>query len=543
MALISNALATTRVDLNKRDIMKTFRQQVFLKVLFVVAAALLGTLAYWLLQWLVGDAIDNRLLVLLATVLTASCAAWLMACSHSSGDIMLFAQEIGKATDKVMIGAAETSYFVDSVKKKIDQDVGTLEDVASASEQNSSATEKIAVNAEHAFKVATEVLATSRSGRDEVARGLSGIKDATQDAQAALVTMQELQEKSRRIHLITEVINKISAQTNLLALNAAIEAARAGEHGRGFAVVAGEVRQLAQRTKTATDEIGTMVREINEQAEKAAAGMTALTDKVGQAAKNVERVHVFLNGIEHSAGESEQQAQQIAQAAREHVEKARTISESISLVHSSMLTTEADLPRATESAMALADLAEGISNGLAEANVATAHDEIRLAAQTAATEVQRIFSQAIANGEISREALFDRQYRPIANTNPQKYTTQFDAFCDRVLPPLQEGLLASMARVVFAIAVDDNGYLPTHNNKFAQPLTGDYQTDFVNNRTKRIFSDRTGSRCGSNTKPFLLQTYKRDTGEVMHDLSVPIYLEGRHWGGFRIGYHSQAESA
>lgn len=524
--------------------MKTFRQQTFLMVLLVVVAAVvLGMLAQWLLHWLVGDAIDDRLLVLLATVLAATCAAWLTARSHSGGDIMSFAQNIGKATDKVMIGAAETSYFVDSVKNKIDQDVGTLEDVASASEQNSNATEKIAVNAEHAFKVATEVLQTSRSGRDEVARGLSGIKDATQDAQAALVTMQELQEKSRRIHLITEVINKISAQTNLLALNAAIEAARAGEHGRGFAVVAGEVRQLAQRTKTATDEIGTMVREINEQAEKAAAGMTALTDKVGQAAKNVERVHVFLNDIEHSAGESEQQAQQIAQAAREHVEKARTISESISLVHNSMLTTEADLPRATESAMALADLAEGISNGLAEANVATAHDEIRLAAQTAANEVQRIFSQAIASGEIGREALFDRQYRPIANTNPQKYSTQFDAFCDRVLPPLQEGLLASMPRVVFAIAVDDNGYLPTHNNKFAQPLTGDYQTDFVNNRTKRIFSDRTGSRCGSNTKPFLLQTYKRDTGEVMHDLSVPIYLEGRHWGGFRIGYHSQTESA
>ncbi|MGH8806348.1 MAG: methyl-accepting chemotaxis protein, partial [Noviherbaspirillum sp.] len=62
--------------------------------------------------------------------------------------------------------------------------------------------------------------------------------------------------------------------------------------------------------------------------------------------------------------------------------------------------------------------------------------------------------------------------------------------------------------------------------------------DLVSNRTKRIFNDRTGARCGSNTKPFLLQTYKRDTGEVMHDLSVPIYVNGKHWGGFRIGYRS-----
>ena len=95
-----------------------------------------------------------------------------------------------------------------------------------------------------------------------------------------------------------------------------------------------------------------------------------------------------------------------------------------------------------------------------------------------------------------------------------------------------------MPQLAYAGAVDNNGYFPTHNRKFSQPLTGDYDRDLANNRTKRIFGDRTGSRCGSNTDAFLLQTYKRDTGEVMHDLSVPIRVNGRHWGGFRIGYRS-----
>ena len=66
--------------------------------------------------------------------------------------------------------------------------------------------------------------------------------------------------------------------------------------------------------------------------------------------------------------------------------------------------------------------------------------------------------------------------------------------------------------------------------------------DIVNNRTKRLFDDRTGARCGSNTKPFLLQTYKRDTGEVMHDLSAPIHVDGKHWGGFRVGYRSSGQA-
>ena len=151
-----------------------------------------------------------------------------------------------------------------------------------------------------------------------------------------------------------------------------------------------------------------------------------------------------------------------------------------------------------------------------------------------------MFSDAIKAGQITREALFDRNYVPIPNTNPPKHTTKFDSFTDRALPALQEQLLVDLPQLAFAGAVDNNGYFPTHNKKFSKPLTGKYDVDIVNNRTKRIFNDRTGSRCGANTKPFLLQTYKRDTGEVMHDMSAPIYVDGRHWGGFRVGYRSSA---
>jgi len=80
--------------------------------------------------------------------------------------------------------------------------------------------------------------------------------------------------------------------------------------------------------------------------------------------------------------------------------------------------------------------------------------------------------------------------------------------------------------------------VPTHNRRFSQPLTGNEKVDFVNNRTKRVFDDPVGKRCGTHRQPFLLQTYRRDTGEVLHDISAPIYVKGRHWGGFRIGYQT-----
>jgi len=468
----------------------------------------------------------------------AAVAWWAGRQNSDEGGVRHFAHTVGAEIDAIMIGAAETSYFVDSVKKKIELDVGTAGGIVQSSAQNADTTERIAANAERAAKIAAQVRGETVAGRTEADSGLQRIRTAREDAQTAAAVMAALQTNSRKIYGFTEAISEISARTNLLALNAAIEAARAGEQGRGFAVVASEVRQLALRTKEATDEISTMVREINQQAEQAASGMNSLAVKVSEAAGNVETVHGLLGNIERSSGVSEEEIGEIARASREHVATTEEIAHAIASIRDSLLSTEKELPRAASSAMALAERAEVITGALGESDIESSHDEIRVAAQRAAAEVGKIFEQALASGKITREALWDRQYVPIPNTDPPKHKTRFDDFTDRVLPPLQENLLQAMPQLAYAGAVDNNGYFPTHNKKFSQPLTGNYDVDIVNNRTKRIFSDRTGKRCGSNTKPFLLQTYKRDTGEVMHDLSAPIYVEGRHWGGFRIGYRS-----
>jgi len=468
----------------------------------------------------------------------AAVAWWAGRQNSDEGGVRHFAHTVGAEIDAIMIGAAETSYFVDSVKKKIELDVGTAGGIVQSSAQNADTTERIAANAERAAKIAAQVRGETVAGRTEADSGLQRIRTAREDAQTAAAVMAALQTNSRKIYGFTEAISEISARTNLLALNAAIEAARAGEQGRGFAVVASEVRQLALRTKEATDEISTMVREINQQAEQAASGMNSLAVKVSEAAGNVETVHGLLGNIERSSGVSEEQIGEIARASREHVATTEEIAHAIASIRDSLLSTEKELPRAASSAMALAERAEVITGALGESDIESSHDDIRMAAQRAAAEVGKIFEQALASGKITREALWDRHYVPIPNTDPPKHKTRFDDFTDRVLPPLQESLLQAMPQLAYAGAVDNNGYFPTHNKKFSQPLTGNYDVDIVNNRTKRIFSDRTGKRCGSNTKPFLLQTYKRDTGEVMHDLSAPIYVEGRHWGGFRIGYRS-----
>ncbi|MDP9107825.1 MAG: methyl-accepting chemotaxis protein [Pseudomonadota bacterium] len=476
----------------------------------------------------------------IASLVAAGGAAWWARRGDTHAALAL---RVGTQIDHVMIGAAETAYFIDRIKKQIVHELAATDAVVANASQTAAASEQIATNADRALLAATEVRGESGAGRSAIGKVLVEITQARGDALTASEQMAVLKKKSAEIAGITDVINEIASRTNLLALNAAIEAARAGEHGRGFAVVAGEVRQLAQRTRAATDEIGVMVREIAQQAERAASGMHSLSDCVAGAAEEVAHVNNFLGNIDQAAVNSEHEIGQIATTAREHVGASQQIDHAMRALRDGLATTSGALPRTSAAAMQLSERGEAVFEILVESAAPTRHDPMRLAAIRAAATIGTLFSQAIAAGQITRAALFDRRYVPIPNTDPPKHSTAFDRFTDRVLPPVQEALLAELPQLAYAGAVDDHGYFPTHNKKFSQPLTGDHAHDLVNNRTKRIFNDRTGLRCGSNTRAFLLQTYQRDTGEVMHDLSVPIYVDGKHWGGFRVGYGAAQDDA
>jgi methyl-accepting chemotaxis protein len=142
----------------------------------------------------------------------------------------------------------------------------------------------------------------------------------------------------------------------------------------------------------------------------------------------------------------------------------------------------------------------------------------------------------IAKKEVTEERLFSALYYPIPKTDPPKFTTDWDRLSDRDILPIEEAILAKSPAIFFAVMVDRFGYLPTHNARYAQPLTGNLANDLVNNRTKRIFNDRTGLAAARNEAPFLVQRYQRDTGELLADLSVPLYVRGVRWGAVRIGY-------
>ena len=181
--------------------------------------------------------------------------------------------------------------------------------------------------------------------------------------------------------------------------------------------------------------------------------------------------------------------------------------------------------------------AEPRARGEAASDALTAQDREMLGlAQDFARRASDAMEAWIANKEVTREKLFASLYYPIAKTDPPKFTTDWDKLSDRDIQAIEEAVLVKSPSIVFAVLVDRNGYLPTHDQRYSLPLTGNLASDLVNNRTKRIFNDRTGLAAARSEAPFLVQRYQRDTGENMVDLSVPVAVGGVHWGAVRIGY-------
>lgn len=448
-------------------------------------------------------------------------------------------KNIDDKASELAINSAEVSFFLEKLSSAIELSSEDVDRLASAAEQMSISIKVMNDNAAIASQQSSQAMTATSAGSKQLNENVEVIEQLNSDVINAAEKIKSLSQKATKIQNITNVIDGISRQTNLLALNAAIEAARAGEQGRGFAVVADEVRALASKTAEATDQIGSMLTQINEETLQTTEVMAQVVQQSHSIVSSMGSLAISLSDINQKMTESSDASNLISNALEEHNATSDEISMAITNLHDFLLEKSKETHIVSDKAKALCESTESIFIDLAEFNTGSLVEKICWQAQLAAQQVATMFSDKISCNEISQQALFNFSYSKIANTNPQKYHSTFDDFTDKFLPAIQEPILKENLEVIFAGAVDINGYFPTHNQRYSQPLTGNIATDSINNRTKRIFDDSTGIRCGQHTHKFLLQTYKRDTGEVMHDVSAPIIVNGQHWGGFRIGFKAQ----
>lgn len=446
------------------------------------------------------------------------------------------ADNITEATSKMAIGAAEVSFYIDGLIKDIQHSRDDSSNISGVSQQLAATGEQLTVSLQQISNNLQQTAGASAQADQLLDTAVGNISVLVNSVRDNATALQQLRSSSDDIQRITDVINTVAEQTNLLALNAAIEAARAGEQGRGFAVVAEEVRALAGKTAAATQDIAGMLGSIRAQSQHTAERMAALQQAGEQVQEELTQVTSGFTDINQQIGSSSQTLQQLQSVSADLQHTSTQLAQSVANISGALGNISQKGHTVAGQAVTLSEQTESIYRELNSLSQHSFYQPILQEACTAASAIGELLAEAISSGKLSADKVFAEQYQQINGTNPPKYHTGYDSFTDQVFPAVQEPILNRHANVLYAGAVDRKGYFPTHNKKFSKPLTGDYAKDLLQNRTKRIFDDRTGSRCGSHTQTMLLQTYKRDTGEILHDLSVPVFVNGRHWGGFRIGF-------
>ena len=201
--------------------------------------------------------------------------------------------------------------------------------IATAMTEMKAAVADVARNTEDSANQANEANRRTQHGVRETQGMVDAIHEVSNVIGAAGDTVAELEQQSNKINVIVDVIRDIADQTNLLALNAAIEAARAGESGRGFAVVADEVRMLAARTQDSTQEIQTIIEELQAQSGLANDSMQVSLDKLSRNNELTQQANEALVGITESVANINDSNTQVATAAEEQSQVTQDINRNV----------------------------------------------------------------------------------------------------------------------------------------------------------------------------------------------------------------------
>ncbi|WP_119418268.1 methyl-accepting chemotaxis protein [Desertibaculum subflavum] len=449
--------------------------------------------------------------------------------------------ELAAEAGRLGIEVADVSGELEALTTRVKAQATMAAELKQAADGLAAGNAEIAAAAAETGRYVANSSAEMGASRDRVATALGEIRALAQDASTIEVELGGLKSAFANVHKVARAIDAIAAQTNLLALNATIEAARAGEAGRGFAIVATEVKTLAKQTTDATAEVSRTLEALDAVTAKLMALSGTATRRAGTVEGGTAAIGDVLDGVGGAISEIEAQVARIAQATRDGEARFAKVRDTVSEMADGVADAGRNLDTARSRVGNMVGLGEtliGLAVGSGEPTVDTPIVEL---ARAKAAEIAAVFEAALSKGEISVGDLFDEAYQPIAGTDPQQVMARFTGFTDRVLPAIQEPALAIDPRIVFCAALDRNGYLPTHNLKFSQvQRPGDAVWNAANCRNRRLFNDRVGLASGRSTKPFLVQTYRRDMGggqfALMKDASAPITVQGRHWGGFRIGY-------
>ncbi len=264
--------------------------------------------------------------------------------------------EVKQASDNVASAGLQLNASANQMSSLSSGQALRAQQVAASATEMSQTVTDVAHNVSGIAESAADTVKVAKEGEQVVEKSVVEVKEIAETVDKSAEFVRSLGERSDQIGEIISVINDIADQTNLLALNAAIEAARAGEQGRGFAVVADEVRKLAERTGQSTNEIGTMIKAIQEEVRNAFDAMENATNKVNVGVELSARAGESLKAIVKKADDLQLMVQQIASATEEMSATSDEISKDIEQIASVSRETSMSSEQTTQAASELSKL-------------------------------------------------------------------------------------------------------------------------------------------------------------------------------------------
>ncbi|MFZ5827088.1 MAG: methyl-accepting chemotaxis protein [Bacillota bacterium] len=459
---------------------------------------------------------------------------------------------------------------------------GDVQRLGSAVEELAQGVTRVAEDTHQAAEAAGRMREAGSDSLEVIGRVLQSIGALESQAKEAQSSVLNLVEQTRAAAEGLRAIQGVAATSKLLALNAAIQAAHVND--RAFAVVAQEMRRLSDRTEHLVKQIEGQVTGMEQAITVAAAAMQSMADKAGStgeqanhAASGLEAVQSLLNQVSEAVESIAAVAEEQAASTEEMAATAQDLSGRVQAAAESMNLTRN---------LAISEVTEQAQEALGRFYIGSQTDRVRSLMERACAQVEETTEQLVAQGRVRFNDLWDYNYQeikggaiqslsrifrvdrvPAQGFKPAKYMTRYDQQIDLPLIDLMDQVIAQ-GRVQFCTVLDLNAYTAVHGRNMAQDWTGDFEQDLRTNRIKRLFTfdanARKGSRVGlpaslvnkelikgtdlaglpgpGQSRPFLLQTYALDSGEVVLAMSMPLFVNGKRWATLRVGYQPEVGS-
>ncbi len=269
---------------------------------------------------------------------------------------------IGDSSHQLAAASEEMTAITNQTSGDLNNQNAEIQQAATAVNEMTAAVEEVARNAVSTADASSASTKTAQLGRERVDTTIIAIQRMGERVEDASEQVKELAAHSQDIGKILDVIRGVAEQTNLLALNAAIEAARAGEAGRGFAVVADEVRALAGRTQTSTQEIEQMVAAIQQGTAKVVATMQANNDQALSTLDTAKTAGIALDEIAAAISLIHERNMVIASASEEQAQVAREIDRNLVNIRDLSIQTSEGAGQIDEASQSLSGLSHDLKN-------------------------------------------------------------------------------------------------------------------------------------------------------------------------------------